>query len=194
MKEIIGPGDALILVDVQNDFLTGGNLAVKDGDAILAPLNRAIFLFQEKKLPIFATRDWHPENHCSFKTRGGPWPPHCVQHTKGASFAYDLNLPCSAKIISKAVSPGREAYSDFDQTSLHLLLQSLKANRLFVGGLATDYCIKATVLDALKLHYEVFVLIDAVRAVNVQPDDGDKALATMNAQGAHLISSEQLSL
>lgn len=191
-SHVPGPGEALVIVDVQNDFLPGGSLPVPDGDAVLPALNRCLFLFGERKLPIIATRDWHPENHCSFTGQGGVWPPHCVQYSKGASFPHALDLPCEVRIVSKGDAPDRDAYSGFDHTDLHLFLRSLKTNRLVIGGLATDYCIRATVFDARKLGYEVFVLSDAVRAVNVRPGDGDRALAEMAARGARLIVSGQL--
>ena len=185
-------GDSLIIVDMQNDFLPGGSLAVSDGDKVIAPLNRAIYLFSEKGLPIFATREWHPPNHISFKGQGGLWPPHCVQHTRGASFAGALDLPCSGHIISKAMSADQDAYSGFDGTNLHLQLRSMRITRLFIGGLATDYCVKATVLDARKLGYSVYVLNDCIRAVNMNPDDDKKALAEMQAAGAVHIQVEHI--
>jgi nicotinamidase/pyrazinamidase len=183
-------GDSLILVDIQNDFLPGGILAVPDGDKVIPPLNRALFLFGEKGLPIFATRDWHPPKHISFREQGGLWPAHCVQHTRGASFASALDLPCSGHIISK--SAAKDVYSGFDGTDLHLQLQSIGVNRLFVGGLATDYCVKFTVLDARDLGYRVYVLTDCIRAVNMNPNDGKKALAEMEAAGAIHIQMEQI--
>ena len=194
MKTIIQlhAGDSLIIVDMQNDFLPGGSLAVPDGDKVIAPLNRAIFLFGEKGLPIFATRDWHPPNHISFKEQGGLWPPHCVQHTRGVSFASALDPPCSGHIISKAMSADQDAYSGFDGTNLHLQLRSMRITRLFIGGVATDYCVKATVLDARKLGYSVYVLNDCIRAVNMNPDDDKKALAEMQAAGAVHIQVEQI--
>ena len=185
-------GDSLIIVDMQNDFLPGGSLAVPDGDKVIAPLNRAIFLFGEKGLPIFATRDWHPPNHISFKEQGGLWPPHCVQHTRGASFASALDLPCLGHIISKAMSADQDAYSGFGGTNLHFQLRSMRITRLFIGGVATDYCVKATVFDARKLGYSVYVLNDCIRAVNMNPDDDKKALAEMQAAGAVHIQVEQI--
>lgn len=191
---ILSPGDALFIVDVQNDFLPGGSLEVPDGDQVIPPLNQALFLFGEANLPIFASRDWHPADHSSFIEQGGTWPPHCVQHTRGASFANKLDIPCSIRIISKATSIEEDAYSAFDKTNLHLELQSLRIGRLIIGGLATDYCIKATVLDGLRLGYEIFVLEDAIRAVNGHPDDGDKAILEMQEAGAHCIIAKQLQL
>lgn len=176
-------GDALILVDVQKDFLPGGSLAVPSGEQVVPVLNRYIDLFRERNLPIFATRDWHPANHCSFVAQGGPWPPHCVQGSPGAEFASDLALPGEAFIISSATNPNREAYSGFSETDLHTRLQALGVARLFIGGLATDYCVLHTVKDALALGYGVFLLKDAIRAVNVHPRDGEEAEQEMVSLG-----------
>jgi len=176
--------DALIIVDVQNDFLPGGTLAVPLGDEIIPVLNEYLHLFAKKDLPIFATRDWHPENHCSFKNQGGPWPPHCLAQTTGAGFAPGIKLPASASIISKATSSNTDAYSGFQGTDLHPRLQNLGVNRLFTGGLATDYCVLKTVKDALRLGYRVNLLLDTMRAVNIKAGDGDRAIAKMTALGA----------
>jgi len=178
------PGDALVIVDVQKDFLPGGSLAVPSGDQVVAPLNQWISHFSATGLPVFATRDWHPADHCSFAAQGGPWPPHCVAGTPGAAFADGLQLPSNAAIISKATRKDADAYSGFAGTDLHLRLKKATAQRLFVGGLATDYCVLNTVKDALKLGYGVVLLTSAVRAVDVRPGDGDRALAEMIAAGA----------
>ncbi len=179
-----GQGDALILVDVQHDFLPGGSLAVADGDAIIAPLNAMIEEFTRQGLPVVATRDWHPGNHISFAAQGGPWPPHCVQGTHGAQFDPGLRIPEQAIIISKASDPAQDAYSGFQGTDLDEQLRPLGVRRVFVGGLATDYCVLNTVLDARRLGYDVVLLADAVRAVNVQSEDGEAALAQMADAGA----------
>ncbi|MBM9614692.1 bifunctional nicotinamidase/pyrazinamidase [Desulfobulbus rhabdoformis] len=190
---------ALILVDVQNDFCPGGSLAVPKGDAVLPSLNQALFLFQQKGWPIVASRDWHPQNTNHFQSHGGPWPVHCVQYTSGASFHSGLELPCSAYIVSKGMDETADGYSAFealDETSTPLaqLLQSLDVHRLVVGGLATDYCVKATVLDACRLGFEVIVLKDGVAAVNLQPEDGDKAIEAMRQAGASVVPVHELSL
>lgn len=177
-------GDALIVVDMQNDFLPGGSLAVPQGDEVIPMLNGYISAFKEKNLPIIATRDWHPPDHCSFKAQGGIWPPHCVRGTKGAEFAPDLQLPEDVLIISKATAQEPDAYSGFDGTDLHDRLQASGIKRLFIGGLATDYCVLNTVKDALSLDYEVYLLVDAIRAVNVNPDDDEKAGQEMIRLGA----------
>ncbi len=187
----IRKGDALVIVDVQNDFLPGGALAVPEGDAVIAPLNRAIHLFHEKGLPIIATRDWHPENHCSFEKQGGPWPSHCVQNTHGAAFAEALALPEDALIVSKAFLPDKEAYSGFEgEPKLADWLREHGISRVFVGGLATDYCVRATALDARKAGFDVVLLRDAVRGV--APETTDKALAEMQAAGVEMTTSKEL--
>jgi len=184
--------DALLIVDVQNDFLPNGALAVRDGDQVIPALNRCIDLFTRRTFPVFATRDWHPEHHCSFQSRGGPWPAHCIAGTPGAAFAGKLMLPENTIIISKAVKADRDAYSGFEETKLRHHLQSLGVRRLVVGGLATDYCVLNTVRDGLKLGYRVLLLADAVRAVNVRPGDGDRAIADMKSAGADIIESPAL--
>jgi nicotinamidase/pyrazinamidase len=180
------PGDALIIVDLQNDFLPGGSLAVADGDATIAPVNHCAALFAERALAVFATRDWHPPDHCSFKARGGPWPPHCVADSRGAAFPDGLWLPEKATVISKATDSGRDAYSAFEGTDLAQRLRAKGVKRVFVAGLATDYCVYATVKDALALGFEAVVLTDAVRAVDVKPGDGERAIADLRARGARL--------
>ena len=182
-------GDALIVVDVQNDFLPGGALAVPDGDEVIAPLNHVLEIFHTRGLPIFATRDWHPENHCSFQAQGGPWPPHCIAGSDGAQFPARLALPAFTAIISKATTAEKDAYSGFEDTPLSMQLMMYGTKRVLVGGLATDYCVLNTVKDALKNGFQVVLLRDAVRAVNVQPGDGDKALAEMRALGVTEVSS-----
>lgn len=184
--------DALIVVDVQIDFLPGGSLAVPDGDAVIAPLNRVISRFADAGLPIVATRDWHPSDHCSFEAQGGPWPPHCVAETAGAAFDERLRLPDTVKIVSKAASSEAEAYSGFQGTDLESWLRAQGVSRIVVGGLATDYCVKSTVEDALNTGFEVMVLEDAVRAVNVQPGDDARALEAMESRGARRVSSGEI--
>ena len=132
------PGDALLIVDVQNDFLPGGSLAVPRGDEVVPALNRAIDAFKARGLPVYATRDWHPERHCSFREQGGPWPPHCIAHTRGAEFAAALRLPPAAAVISKATSADRDAYSGFEGTDLDARLRAAGVRRLFVGGLGSQ--------------------------------------------------------
>lgn len=184
--------DALIVVDVQNDFLPAGALAVTDGDQIIGPLNRAVTLFGNRGLPVFFSRDWHPPDHCSFTDQGGIWPPHCVAGTSGARFAAKLKVPENAAVVSKGTSRDRDAYSALDGTDLVDRLRAGDIRRLFVGGLATDYCVKATVLDALAAGFQVMVLADAIRAVDVAPGDGERAAAAMVDAGARMITSGDL--
>jgi nicotinamidase/pyrazinamidase len=183
-RERLSTGDALLLVDVQLDFLPGGALGVRHGDAVIAPLNAAIERFRAAGLPIYASRDWHPPDHCSFVAQGGPWPVHCVAESPGAAFAPALALPPDARIVSKATEVGRDAYSAFDGTDLAERLREDGVRRLFIGGLATDYCVRWTVQDALAYGYEVVVLRDAVRAVEVRPGDGARALRAIQRRGA----------
>jgi nicotinamidase/pyrazinamidase len=191
----LSPGDALIVVDVQNDFLPGGSLAVPYGDEVIPGLNRYLAAFVQRGLPIIATRDWHPSNHCSFQPYGGPWPPHCVQGTPGAEFAPDLELPASTILITlKGTQPEKDAYSAFDGRDLDARLREHGVDRLFVGGLATDYCVLCTVNDGLKAGYTVILLQDAIRAVNVRPGDGDRAEAEMIRRGARAIRWEMLAV
>jgi nicotinamidase/pyrazinamidase len=185
-------GDALILVDLQKDFLPGGSLGVPAGDTVIAPLNRCIAEFQRNELPIFLTRDWHPPDHCSFRPQGGSWPQHCIAGTPGAEFAAELSVPAGARIISKAATARIEAYSAFHGTSLAAQLKDLGCTRVFMGGLATDYCVKATALDAREAGMAVAVFEDAVRAVNLQPGDGQRALEEMTGRGVQLTSVERM--
>lgn len=177
-------GDALLIIDVQRDFLPGGSLAVPDGDAVVAPLNAWLSRFRTAGLPVFATFDWHPADHCSFREHGGSWPAHCVAGTPGAGFADTLDLDVGVVCVAKAATSDADAYSGFSGTDLHLRLQSAAVRRLFVGGLATDYCVLHSVLDARRLGYEVVLLREAVRAVDVKPGDGERAVAAMLAAGA----------
>jgi len=176
--------DALLITDIQNDFLTGGALPVPDGDEIIPVLNEFARIFADAKAPVFASRDWHPSNHCSFKLQGGSWPPHCVQDTKGAEFSPKLKLPKGTVVVFKATDPVRESYSVFDGTTFGKELRERIIHRLFVGGLATDYCIVHTVLDARKHGYETIVLMDATRGINAKPGDVDRAVESMLKCGA----------
>jgi nicotinamidase/pyrazinamidase len=177
----------LVVVDVQNDFCPGGALPVPEGDKVVPVLNKYIERFKEADAPIVFTRDWHPPDHSSFKEQGGPWPPHCVQNTEGAKFHQKLLMPPEAEIVSKAEKKD-EAYSFFQGTNVATELQQRGVKRLLVGGLATDYCVKETVLDGLKYGFEVFHLDDASRGVNVNPNDSKQALRAMVAAGAKRIS------
>jgi nicotinamidase/pyrazinamidase len=181
--------DALVIVDVQNDFCPGGALAVPEGDRVVPVLNAYAARFAARGAPVFASRDWHPARTTHFAGHGGAWPPHCVQDTPGAAFHRALRLPAGAAVVSKGTGPAEDAYSCFqaraaDGTDFTTLLARRGVHRLFVGGLATDYCVKATALDARRAGLEVVVLEDAVRAVDVAPGDGERALAEMAAAGA----------
>ncbi len=187
-----GAGDALVVIDPQNDFLPGGSLAVPKSGEILPVVNRYLELFRKRELAVYVTRDWHPRDHCSFKPQGGPWPPHCVQGTAGAGFAASLNILASDEVISKATNWAREAYSDFDGTGFAESLKAKDVRRLFVCGLATDYCVLSTVLDAIKLGFEVFLLTDAIRAVEVKPGDGERAINEMQKLGCRLLTLDRL--
>lgn len=180
------PGDALILVDIQHDFCPGGVLAVPEGDTVIPVLNRWIEAAERAGVPIYASRDWHPADHVSFSEQGGPWPPHCVQGTHGAELHPDLDLPPETPIITKGSDPRRENYSAFDGTELAPHLRQAGVRRIWVGGLATDYCVRATVLDGLTDGFEVHVIVPAVRPVDVTPGDGERALREMAAAGAKL--------
>lgn len=185
-------GDALLLEDMQIDFLPGGQLAVPGADETIPALNRYLDLFQRNALPVYASRDWHPADHCSFRQQGGVWPPHCIAGSPGAAFAPELSLPAATTVISKATRRDAEAYSSFEGTDLERQLRMAGIARLFIGGLATDYCVLNTVRDALKLGFSVFLLLDGIRAVNLNPDDGQRAIGEMTALGARPIRFEEI--
>ena len=180
---VLGGGDALLIVDPQVDFLPGGSLGVPQGDAVLAPINRLIDLYRTHALPVYVSRDWHPALHCSFAGQGGPWPVHCVAGSDGARFAPGLQL-ADAVVVSKATTVDVDAYSAFNGTGLADTLRERGIRRLVVCGLATDYCVLNTVLDALAAGFEVLLATEAIRAVNVNADDGDRALQQMLERGA----------
>ena len=182
-------GDGLLLVDPQNDFCPGGSLAVADGDAVIPVLNEWATAAQRAGVPIFVSRDWHPPKTTHFKAYGGVWPAHCVMGTRGADFHPDLHLPAGTVVISKGMGETEDAYSAFQarnasKTPLAALLQERQVKHLFVGGLATDYCVKSSVLDGLEHGLGVTLISDGIRAVNLQPTDGEQALAEMQTRGA----------
>ncbi|MFQ5821469.1 MAG: bifunctional nicotinamidase/pyrazinamidase [Candidatus Heimdallarchaeota archaeon] len=184
MQFKIDANDVLIIVDVQRDFCPGGALPVPDGDKVVPILNEYIKRFKEARTQIYATRDWHPSNHISFQAYGGIWPAHCIQNSEGAAFHPDLTLPDEVKIVSKATDSSKEAYSGFDPPQLKDKLERTGIKRIFIGGLATDYCVKSTVLDALELGFETILLTDAIQGVNVNPGDSEKAIEEMISKGA----------
>jgi len=181
MIEINPKTDMLLVVDVQNDFIDG-SLAVPDGADVVPVINEYI-----EKIPrkVFS-KDAHPTSHSSFADQGGSWPDHCVVGTRGSELHSDLDVDeQKAFIINKGTELNKDAYSAFDGTGFDMVLPGMGVKRLFICGLATDYCVKATVLDAIKLNgIEVYVLTDAIKAVNVNPGDGDKALQEMFDAGA----------
>jgi nicotinamidase-related amidase len=179
---------ALIIVDVQKDFTPGGALAVPDGDKIIPVINKYIGEFKRVGGKVFATRDWHPENHISFKERGGPWPPHCIQNTEGAQFHPDLKLPEDIEVVSKAYEPDKDAYSGFEGTDLEERLRRYGIEKVFICGLATDYCVKNTVLDAISRGFETFLLTDAIKGIDANPGDSEGAIEEMKQRGAKLMS------
>ena len=180
---------ALIVVDVQNDFCPGGTLAVAQGDEVVAPLNKLIEEFLERGEPVFKSRDWHPEKTRHFAAYGGTWPVHCVQNTKGAEFHPKLIDDMHIRVVSKGLGD-EDSYSAFDGTDLALQLRRLGVEEVWVGGLATDYCVKNTVLDALKDGFRVKALMNAMRAVELKPGDGERAIAEMQHAGAEIQEQE----
>ena len=180
----------MLIVDVQNDFCPGGSLAVKEGDQVVPVLNRYIEKFTKAGAPIFATRDWHPERSRHFINGGGQWPVHCVRETEGGKFHPGLALGSDVVIVSKGASPDADSYSGFeaiDTAGIKLadLLRQAGVKRLFIGGLATDYCVKHTVLDALQYGFEVVLLEDAIRGVDLTVGDSARAIEEMVRAGAH---------
>ncbi len=182
--------DSLLVIDVQRDFLPGGSLAVPEGDAVLPVINDLMRRFRDAGQPIFATRDWHPDGHCSFHEQGGPWPVHCVQRSAGAEFADELEMGDDVIVVSKDTEVDRNTYDGFEDTDLAEQLRSHKIGRIVVTGLATDYCVLNTVLAALRNGFEVVVVEDAIRAVNVKPDDGERAIERMRDAGAAILAAE----
>ena len=183
-------GDALLIADIQHDFLPGGALGIAEGDKIIPVLLNYVKRFESQGLPIIATRDWHPPNHCSFQERGGIWPVHCVAGSRGAEPPPMFSLPPATTIIHKATSPQAEAYSAFEGTQLHAHLQAAGVQRLFIGGLATDYCVLNTVKDAIRLGYRAVLLKDGIRPVDV--NDGRAADEEMIRLGAVPLRFEDL--
>lgn len=183
-KDVLKAGDALVIVDVQNDFCPGGSLAVSEGDEIIPVLNDWIEAAVDKDIPVIATRDWHPVFHCSFEQQGGPWPQHCVQDTPGAGFHPDLKLPQNAIKVSKGTRFDEDAYSAFENTGLAGFLRDHGIRRLWVGGLAEDVCVHSTVLTAREEGFETHVIMNATRPVD--DDKGKQAAKEMQDAGAIL--------
>lgn len=183
------PDDALLLVDVQEDFCPGGALPVEEGDRIVPVINQWISKFSEQGLTVFASRDWHPEHHLSFEQEGGPWPRHCIQDTPGAGFHNDLQLPKSTTVITKGVRFDQDQNSAFDQTGLEVQLRRKGIRRLIIAGLALDVCVLATAMDARKHGFDAVLIADATRPVD--DNNGRKALTRMREEGVKILESRQ---
>jgi nicotinamidase/pyrazinamidase len=181
-RQVLRPGDALIVVDVQIDFCPGGALPIEGGDAVVPVLNRWIGAAVDAGIPVFASRDWHPRHHLSFSEAGGEWPVHCVQDSQGARFHPELTLPDSAIVVTKGVRFDRDQYSAFDQTGLAGELRKQGVQRVWIGGLAQDVCVRATVLDARREGLETMVIADATRPVTRA--GGERANDEMRQAGA----------
>jgi nicotinamidase/pyrazinamidase len=182
---------ALVVVDIQNDFCPGGSLGITGGDEVVPIINRFFERFSRDRLPIFVSRDWHPPRTKHFKEYGGKWPAHCVQWTTGAEFHRDLDIPREAVIISKGMDPNRDDYSAFhaktaDGKELADALRDAGVGHIYLGGLATDYCVRETALEALRQGLSVTVMVDACRGVDVQPGDSELALKEIEEAGAVL--------
>ena len=181
-KKAVRSGDALMLVDVQIDFCPGGALPIENGDAVVPVLNRWIAAAVDARIPIFASRDWHPRHHLSFAESGGEWPVHCIQDSPGARFHPELKLPDSTIVVTKGVRFDRDQYSAFDQTGLATELRKQGITRVWVGGLAQDVCVRATVLDAVREGFETMVIADATCPVTRA--GGERANDDMRQAGA----------
>jgi len=193
------PDSALLVIDVQNDFCPGGTLAVPEGDRVVPVINRCIDLFSRSGLPVIASRDWHPPQTSHFREFGGSWPPHCVQESIGAAFHPDLHLPVDAVIVSKGMDRSSDDYSAFKAADSHglalaRLLEGLGISHLYVAGLATDYCVRESVLEALRLGFSVTVISDGIRGVDLEQGDSERAVADMVSAGAEMVSSEEMPL
>jgi nicotinamidase/pyrazinamidase len=180
---------ALLIIDFQNDFTSGGALAVPGGDEIAEPVKRLADQFDH----VFATRDWHPPDHASFATEGGPWPVHCVQGTHGAELHPTMRDAEVDAIVDVGVERDDEGYSGFEKSKLADLLHEAGVDEVAVVGLATDYCVRASAIDACREGFDTTVVTDAIRAVEVNPGDGERALEDMERAGAKLATSRELS-
>jgi nicotinamidase/pyrazinamidase len=184
MEEALQEGDCLLIIDVQNDFCPGGALPVEEGDKLVPVLNQWINAARKKNILIYAARDWHPIRHVSFKTEGGEWPPHCIGDTEGAAFHVDLQLPDDVMKVTKGVRFDKDQYSAFDQTGLGAQLSRDGVKRVWVGGLALDVCVLATVLDAIKEGFQVNVILAATRPITAK--GGKAAVDKMKKAGAEI--------
>ena len=180
---------ALLIIDFQNDFTSGGALEVPDGDAIAEPVTR----LANRLDTVVATRDWHPPDHASFETEGGPWPVHCVRGTHGAELHPAMRDVALDAIVDVGVERDDEGYSGFEKSKLSDLLHEAGVDEVVVVGLATDYCVRASAIDACREGFDTTVATDAIRAVEVSPGDGERALEDMTRAGAKLATSRELS-
>ena len=191
------PATAVLVIDVQRDFCSGGALAVPGGDTVVPVLNEVLRDAADRRMPVYASRDWHPASSRHFVTGGGIWPVHCVAGSDGARFHPDLRLPPAAAVVSKGVEADEDGFSAFDGrledgTALEESLRAAGVTHVLAGGLATDYCVRHTVLDALRRGWSVTLLTDAISAVDLEPDDGTRALDEMRTAGAALRTSADL--
>lgn len=184
-EDVFQAGDALIVVDVQNDFCPGGTLAVDNGDEVVPVMNRWIAEAAARAVPVYASRDWHPRDHPSFEAQGGPWPNHCIQDTRGAGFHPDLYLSSDTIIVSKGTRFDKDQYSAFDDTGLAQELRRRDIGRLVIGGLAEDVCVRATALDALRQGFEVAIIRDGTRAIS--QDGRQETEGELDAAGAAFV-------
>lgn len=192
MNQLNPEQDALLVVDMQNDFLPDGSLAIPNGDSIIPTINSYIEKFARAGAAIFASRDFHPADHISFKEQGGPWPAHCVVGTRGVEFHPDLHLTEDTIYIEKGKNPDKEAYSAMDDTPLAAALKKTGVRRVFVCGVATDYCVLASARDLLSASFGVVLLSDAIMAVDVKPGDGERAISELTSLGATTITIDTL--
>jgi nicotinamidase/pyrazinamidase len=188
---------ALLIVDVQIDFSPAGALAVPEGDKIIANINKYIKILSKKKFPIFASRDWHPVRTSHFRDFGGVWPVHCIQNTKGSAFHPDLKLSKDAVLLYKGMDPDKDSYSVFQAEDsrgmkFEQILNILGIKELYVAGLATDYCVRFSTIDALKKGLKVKLLMDAIKGVNLKSDDSEKAIREMTKRGAKKITLKDI--
>ena len=180
--------EALLIIDFQNDFTSGGALEVPEGDEIAEPVKRLADRFEI----VMATRDWHPPDHASFETQGGPWPVHCVRGTPGAEFHPAMDEVALDEVVDVGREREDEGYSGFEKSELATLLRERGVDKVFVTGLATDYCVRASAIDACREGFDTTVVEDAIRAVNVNPDDGKRAIEDMKQAGANVATSEEV--
>jgi nicotinamidase/pyrazinamidase len=180
--------EALLIIDFQNDFTSGGALEVPEGDEIAEPVKRLADRFDV----VMATRDWHPPDHASFETEGGPWPVHCVRGTPGAEFHPAMDEVAVDEVVDVGRERDDEGYSGFEKSELANLLRDRGVDKVYVTGLATDYCVRASAIDACNEGFDTTVVEDAIRAVNVEPDDGERALDDMRRAGAKVATSDEV--